>query len=986
MSHRRDRGSDTPVGGHSLPPGTPVAEGPAPAGSPGGAGPRAPGRAGRIVGRWVDGVRRHAAPVVLLTVFATGASLLFAVRGLGIDTDTEDLLSPELEWRQQSLEYKRAFPHLFDNITVVVHGQTPDLAHRARSRLAGLLGRPGEPFEEVFLPDGGPWLERHALLYRSPERLESLSENLRRFGPWLRRLERDPALTNYLGLLDSTLRARPLGEAIGTGGARSRVEEPGDAAGGTSEIDLGPVLGFTGEAFAAGAARRFYSVSWQQIVRGERATEADHRRFLLVRPVQDYSRLRPAGTSIRRIRELAAQANLTPESGITVRLTGQVVMEDEELGSVRESAGLAGSLALVAVTLVLWWGLRSRRLIGSSLATLLAGLSGTAAFATLAVGHLNLISVAFAVLYIGLGVDYAIHFCLRYRELLAGGSLPDAALRRTGETVGPSLLLSAVTTAVSFYVFVPTDFAGVSELGLISGTGMFVSVFSTLTVLPALLSLRPLSPERAAALTGRNRPQWWVRLTRLPSDRPRPLLLAALVAGGLALLSLPGAHFDHNPVNLRDPDTESVQTYRALVRDSAASPLTIAVLVEDAEAAARTARKLERLSTVRSARTIADFVPTRQTARLTRIAGIASTLGPPPRRLRPAARRPADGTPTPTPDTAPEPDTAAGVATTGDSVLVARRRAALEELRDGLLIFRPAAEGQLRARADFLSLQMLRWRGTVELFDTEGERRFGDELERSLLGTLPGQISLLRRSTRAGRVTLDSLPSARVARWVTPDGRQRVEVVPDENVAETPALRRFVESVRAAVPAATGPPVVQLLAGRVAVDAFRTALLWALVATAVVLYLSLGSVRHAVLVVVPLLLAGVLTGAFSAMADVPFNFANIIALPLLLGVGVDNGIHMVHRSREAPPADGNLLGTSTARAVLVSFTTTILSFGNLAFSSHRGMATMGQLLTVGMLTALVCTLFVLPALLRISERRSDRPPAARAGRKVEAGG
>jgi hypothetical protein len=236
-------------------------------------------------------------------------------------------------------------------------------------------------------------------------------------------------------------------------------------------------------------------------------------------------------------------------------------------------------------------------------------------------------------------------------------------------------------------------------------------------------------------------------------------------------------------------------------------------------------------------------------------------------------------------------------------------------------------------------------------------------LQTSLLGSLPARLDALATSLEAEEVTREDLPEDLIEHWVSKDDHYRVTVFPRENLNDSAAMRRFVTAVRTVAPDAIGFPVIYLEAGDAVVKAFKQAFLMALVAVTVLLLILLRPKSDTLLVLLPLLLAGVLTGAASVVVKIPFNFANVIALPLLLGIGVDSGIHMVHRMRAAPPAGGQVLETSTARAVLYSSLTTICSFGNLAVSPHRGMASMGVLLTIGIVFTLICTLVVLPALM-----------------------
>jgi predicted RND superfamily exporter protein len=236
-------------------------------------------------------------------------------------------------------------------------------------------------------------------------------------------------------------------------------------------------------------------------------------------------------------------------------------------------------------------------------------------------------------------------------------------------------------------------------------------------------------------------------------------------------------------------------------------------------------------------------------------------------------------------------------------------------------------------------------------------------LERSLFASLPERLKELQKSLSAGRITKETLPEDLVRRWVSDNGHYRVEVFPSEDLNDDEKMSRFIESVRKIAPDAIGYPVIILEAGNAVVTAFQQAFLLSLVAITALLIILMKRKSDAVLVIMLLLLAGALTGAASVLFEIPFNFANVIALPLILGIGVDGGIHMVNRMRTALPASGYLLKSSTSKAVLFSGLTTISGFGNLALSAHPGMASMGQLLSIGICFTMLCTLIVLPAFL-----------------------
>ena len=928
---------------------------------------------------WVAVSRRN--PLLVLvaaTVFAT-ASLLYTRGNLGLDTDTADMISADPQWRQTWIELKEAFPHLVDTVLIVVDGETPDLADRASRNLAAALTAEQALVEWAIRPDALPFFERHALLYLTLGELDALSSRLAEVQPFLGTLAAEPDPAGFAKLLERASAA--------SGPDRSRV-------------DLAPALDAIADAADAEREGRLFEVSWRNLLAGDTGPEPETRRFVAVKPRLDYRELLPAGPVIERVRSLAHALGLTAGNGVQVRVTGGPALEHEELESVTQGAGIAGVVALAMVSVVLIAGLGNWRLVLATLGTLLVGLACTAGFATAAIGSLNLISVAFAVLYIGLGVDYAIHLSLRYRELVRRGAAHGEALDTAAGDTGASLVLCAVTTGLAFYAFVPTEFAGVSELGIISGTGMFVSLAATLTVLPAILTLMPLPPRRGVPGTapcrdarhapgtppsvgarhapdtplsgdvrripgmppcgdvrhipatspsgGASPPAWTSKWASVPGRFRAPVIAVATVLGLGALAAVPAARFDDNPLNLRDPAAESVIAYRDLLAAGDPSPWTLSVLRSSFADAERLARRLEALDSVKEVRWAASFVPEDQPEKLDRIEDLALMLGPDLDLAAPASDPGASGR-------------RAGFERLHRAVGALAADATSPPTASRAGSSTPDSAHRLQADAAFpraasRALSMLD--ALAAGIDDAAIRSF----ERRLTGGLPDRIDLLSRSLDAEEVTIESFPPRLHEQWIAGDGRYRLEIHPSENLDLRPALVRFIDDVQGVAPAATGTPLVQLKSGESVAGAFVQALGCALVLVTAVLVLVSRPRRDALLVMFPLLLAGALTVAAMVVLGIPFNFANVIALPLLLGIGVDNGIHMVRRARAAA-GPGGVLATSTARAVLTSALTTICGFGSLAFSPHPGMASMGAVLTIGLAATLACALVVLPAIM-----------------------
>jgi hopanoid biosynthesis associated RND transporter like protein HpnN len=895
------------------------------------------------LGGWLavctDACRRRPLLVIALSLLAAAGSLLATALHLHVRGDTEYLLSQELPFKQSERRYQEAFPLLYENLFVVIDAVTPERAGEAASALAERMQDRPHFFRGAFLPGGGDFFEQHAFLYLEREELEDLADRLAQVQPYLAELSRDGSL-------------RGLASMLGRG---TRAVRDGEVA----PANLEPIFEGLGEAVEAQLAGRSYHLSWAEMLQEGSIEGNPRRRFLLVQPVLDVTDIQPAKGAIQEIRRLARNLGLTAGNGVSVRITGDVALSDEEIGLVKSQAAAAALGSLMLVSLVLAVGLRSLRMIAAVIATLLVGLALNLGFTTVAVGHLNMISAAFAVLFIGLGVELEIHFAMRYQELLARGRGHATALYETAGDVGSSLFLTAAATAIGFFSFIPTHFVGVAELGLISGAGILIGFLCTMTLLPALLSLGPPPAPDPAPRTF----AWTTRqLAELPVRYPRAVRWTALALALGTVFVLPRVRFDNNPLNVRDPSAESVQTFMDLLEGTTTtSPWTVNAVAPDVASADALAERLRGLDVVGRVVTLADFIPSEQQEKLGIIEDVATFLAPLP--------GPDGRVPPPTPQGQIE-------------------ALATLEVEIGRLLEEGVAP-ELAPAAAHLRDGLRRYRELVAtLPDPEPSLA---ALQGSVLGALPEQLRILSRALEAGEVTLENLPDALVERMLAADGRVRLEIFPRQDLADHAALAAFVDGVRTVVPDVAGSASEILESGRAVERALTQALLTALGAMTLVLLLVWRRVLDTALVVAPLLLAAAFTVGAAVLLRIPFNFADVIVLPLLIGIGVDAAIHMVHRARATGGA-GNLLTTSTARAIAYGSATNVASFGTMGLASHLGLATMGQLLTVGVILTLVCNLVVLPALLDLRHRsgeavprRRGRPPAAEASAGGSAG-
>ncbi|MCC6201775.1 MAG: MMPL family transporter [Gammaproteobacteria bacterium] len=849
---------------------------------------------------------RHALPLLVGTLLLTAASALYVARNIGVNTDTADMLSPKLAWRQTYSAYQQAFPQYIDAIAVVVDGTIPGRVDDAASLLRAHLEARPDLYADVFDLQSEPHFHANQLLYLDGDELARLSDRLATAQPMLGQLAADPTLHGLAELLR---------EAV----ARSDEDEG---------LPLAATLARVDATLLAVLEDRPATLSWQELMSDTPASADELRRVIVARPLLDFSEMLPGAAQMADLR--AAVAALTAElaSVVQVRRTGGAALGYDELQSVAQGSIRASILAFVLITICLVLGLGSWTLVIATQLNLLVGLILTTAFATWAVGDLNLISVAFAALYLGLASAFSIHYALRARELLAMGDKQRALVGAAGH-VGSSILLCALATALGFYSFVPTSYQGVAELGVIAGTGMLIGFVLSMTLLPALLWYLPF-PPRAPAAQG----TLLTRMAHWPVRHAQPVVLFTAIVAIVSAALVPFAGFNQNPIHLQDPTTESVRTFRDLLEQSNRSPYSIAIVANDSAEAAALKARLEALPSVDSVQDIDTFVAADQEPKLALLDDLALTFGnslDPPR--KPTATTPS------------------------------AQREALRNLRAAL----QHSSGLPEAVALGATLDRLLAR--LEVPDTG---TLLSRTERALLGDLPGRIARLRDALQPQSFAREDLPEPLRERWVTPDGRMRLEVFPREDLDDNTALERFVSEVRSVAGSrATDTPVVIVEAGRAVVRSFQQAFTLAILTIALLLWFILRDLREVALSLGPLLLASLTACALMIVCGQSFNFANIIALPLLLGIGVDNSLHILHRYRTDLPRDGLVLTTSTARAILFDGLTAIAGFGNLALSRHLGTSSLGVMLAAGLAIMIVYSLVVLPSLLQVLPLRRD---------------
>ena len=840
---------------------------------------------------------RFAIVTLLVALGLAVAAGFYTAHHFAINTDINTLISSKLDWRQRDQQFDKAFDR-DSTILAVVEAPTPELTGAAAAALGQKLRGDTKHFQSLQPLGSGEFFDKNGLLFLPPAELGQLTGQFESAAPLIEIMAGDPSIRGLTGALETGLAGVKRGEVKLDGTAR-----PFNMIAQTVE----DILNKGGATF-----------SWRELTSDKSLEDSDKRAFIEFKPILDYNALEPGKAATDAIRQAAAELDFPAKYQARVRLTGPVPIANEEYATVQDGAIMNGIGTVIVVLFILWLALHSAKIIFAVFVNLFIGLSITTALGLMMVGSLNLLSIAFAVLFVGLGVDFGIQFSVRYRSERFKNDDLKLALAEAARRVAVPLSLAAMATAAGFLCFLPTDYKGISELGEIAGAGMLVAFTTSITVLPAMLNL--LNPP------GESEPVGYAFLA--PVDHFLEKYRVAIIVGTLAIViaGLPLLYFmrfDFNPMNLRNPKAESIATFLDLRKDPNTGANAIDVMTNSEADARKIEEKLAKLPEVLRVMSLDSFVPEDQAPKLKLIEKAAKVLG--------SAL---------SPDSIDAPPSDQENVDALNSSVDALRRTAGDAKGPGAVASRRLADALAKLAA------------SDETTRNKAQAIFVDPLKIVL--------DQLRNSLQAQPVSLKTLPQDLVGSWKAKDGLMRVEALPRGDPNDNDNLRKFANAVLAAEPTAIGGPVSILKSGDTVVSAFIHAGIYALVVIGLLLWITLRRISDVLMTLVPLLVAGAVTLEICVLIKLPLNFANIVALPLLLGVGVAFKIYYVTAWRSGRT---NLLQTSLTRAIFFSAMTTATAFGSLWLSSHPGTSSMGKLLALSLLTTLAAVLLFQPALM-----------------------
>ncbi len=841
----------------------------------------------------VEFCARHWRTVIAAGIVLLVGTAIYDVARFSINTDVEALLAPNLPWHQRQVELTQAFAQ--KGITAVVRAPTPENAALATSALADKLAKDPNLYREVTQPDSGDFFDRNGLLFGSLSDVRTTAEGLSHARPFLAALAADPSLRGVANVLASAA------ESVRAG--RLKLEQ------------LAWPLSLAKTTLNDALAGRPAFFSWQELLRGHALPASDSRHFVEVAPKLDFTALQPGRAATEGIERAAA--DLT-SLGADVRLTGQVPMNDDQFSVIRSSALRDTLTAALGVLVVLWLALRSFKLIASVFFSLVVGLSATAALGLVMVGSFNLISIAFFVLFVGLGVDFGIQFSVRYRTERHELADLRQALCSAAHKAGKPLWLAAAATAVGFFAFLPTSYRGLSELGLIAGCGMLIAFLCSITLVPAMVTA--LNPAGEPAPIG-------FKVLAPVDDFLQRHRVAVIVCTFLVVLAgtplLFHLSFDFNPIDLQNPTSPSVVTYRQLQSEPQTSGNDAEILAPSLDQADQIAKRLSSIPEVSQVLTLTNFIPADQEQKIAALHAAGHALGP---ALNPR-RRPAPPS---------------------DQEDVASIRHAADALDQAAAGAHGSAADDARSLAGLLR----------QLADASPDTR--SRAAKAIISPLDYDLARLSKSLAPQTITRENLPPNLVRDWMLPDGRARVQALPKGDPNDIEVLRKFAIAVLQAEPSAAGAAVSYYESARTVTRAFIEAGVLALIAISILLYIALRRTTDVLLTLIPLLLAGAVTLQVSVLWGLPLNFANIVALPLLLGVGVAFKIYYIMAWRAGKTG---LLQSTLTRAVIFSAMTNAVAFGSMWVSNYPGMSSMGKMMALALLCTMAAAVLFQPVLM-----------------------
>lgn len=895
----------------------------------------------RILARLADAVCRYPKLFFWSQLVLLALSVFYTVNFLEFDTSRDNLVGSNKKYHRNFLQFRKEFPQQ-DDLVVVVESEMPEKNRQFVERLGAKLEVETNVFTHVLYKGDLRMLGNKALLFASSNDVAELKATLSDYRPFIRKFSITTNLVSLFSMIngefrtakreqnaenESMIKALPALERILNQAAAS-LRRPGTP----------PSPGITALFDPTGEAEKDIYITF-----------AEGRIYLVTAHAQASSvpgeNKNPE--AVARLRQLVEETKLEVP-GLNVGVTGEPVLEIDEMQQSQTDSTIASILSLVICALIFIYGYQETGRPVKATICLVVGLGYTMAFATLVIGHLNILTITFVPILIGLAIDFGVHLITRYEEELRHGLSEQAALKKAMVFTGQGIFTGAFTTAGAFLAMGLTNFKGIQEMGIICGGGILICLIPMLTLLPVLL-LR--GRQNVIDHAHGDVPDKRARIENIWLKRPVTTSVVVAILTIVAATQLPKLYFDYNLLNMQSAGLPAVVFEHKLIESANKSVLFAAVVAKDLPEAVRLEEQIKKLPVVAEkdgVDSIARFLAADQTAQLQLIGEIKQSLAG-------ISFRP--------------PDTRA--------VDVSELSRTLYSLSGYLGL----ALEEIGNDEPELSRQLTSLRRAIELFrkgmnEGDANKRAANAeklgaFQLALFNDVRDTFEALKNQDNSAPLQIADLPPALRDRFVGITGKFLLQVYPRKDVWVRENQEEFVHALQKIDKNVTGTPVQLYYYTDLLKRSYEEAALYALGAIVLLVLIHFRSLWSVILALIPVAIGSVWLGGLMGVLDVPLNPANIMTLPLVIGIGVTNGIHILNRfAEEQTPS---ILAKSTGKAVFVSGLTTIAGFGSLVIAKHQGIQSLGAVMAVGVTTCMVAALTFVPALLNLTSRKKNQP-------------
>lgn len=869
-------------------------------------------------------ITRHPWPVLAIALLLSVLSGVYTAAKLEFLTGRDDLMPKHAQFQQDYQAYRASFGDQ-EEIAVVVESDDPALTSRFCDRLYARLSQEPRLFVEVLYPGGLPYFRQNGLLFMPLEQLQRMAQTIELAAPMLQQLAAAPSIQTLFSALTSQIDdylKQPTPAKLQRLSFMLGLLDKGFGSfdGTNAALSMDALFSGAGD----GTPSLLENIGKQQVI--------------AIRPLKEQGSFVPAEQAIRKVQaELDQLRNEDGFKGITAGITGVPVLEYEEMATSMQDMKLATVLSLTLTIALLLFAFRGVRNTLAAMVALVSAIAVAFGLATLLVGHLNILSMAFAIMLLGLGVEYGIQVVLRHQELLQGRPF-EAALQESLVSNLRPVLLACATTALAFLTFLLTDFRGIAELGLIAAVGVTVCFAATFTVLPAMLVIlnkRQVPQRTEQAPIAEN-----ARFARLFTRPGRIVFLTALLAlAGIA--ALPRVPFDFNMLNLQAKGLESVRYAYKLMKSKENSGYFGVSMAADRDEALRLTKRFEALPSVDHVVSLPALVPAQQPEKLALLARLRQTMAP----VNPVPYE--------------------------EDLQIMELPSVFEGFHQRVDLLKQRLEQQqlpeAKPVAAFLTT-LDRFFAGLEKEKDGNALNMLREMQERMFAPLPEKLTLLKESLHAQQVSEADIPEPLKRRFIGNDGRLLLQIAPKEEIFNERPLAAFVTQIKSVDPHATGEPVSVYESFKILKQSYLQAFLYALGGVMLIMLVAFRSLRSTLLGIAPLAAGLLLMVGGMWLFGLRFNVANIIVMPLLLGVGIDSAIYIISRHLRGEESPVQVAQSSAGRGVFLNALTILFSFGALMVARHQGVFSIGAVMSLGMSAIVLAFLLFLPALLLLLDR------------------